>query len=340
MLSLKKIDPKILAAAVVGILVVGGLAAFLLMPSQPEIQSIQYGIPIGGLSPDLMTNDVIGATNTGVKDLGQPKWADFGLEVEYVYTKGSGQLMEFSAAGQLKIGSVAGFPLSVAISKGAPLKAIAATFPEDPTMRLIAGADSGIRSATDLKNGAKVGITSAGGLSDQMIRLVAKQNNLVVGKDIQLLPLGFGVHDSLVSGDVDAVMGWDPAALLLIEKGVAVSILTGNEITPRHIFAGLYAHDDLIASDPDLVQRVYDAYFATHDWMVNNRAKAVEAVSEVRDLDPAIVDQMFDRVLALHSNTGTIDKELVATTSDLLLNGGLIDSPLDYSDLADTQFSN
>lgn len=154
--------------------------------------------------------------------------------------------------------------------------------------------------------------------------------------DVNIVPrTDFGV-DPLVNGDVDALAGW------IINEGV---LLEEQGIEPNYIVLSDYGVDtyntlivtteDMIANNPDVVQRFLRATIQGHEDVVSDPAKAAE-VTITFDPETLVYEEQFNRINAFlplikpaNSNIGVISAEVFDYNHEMLLEAGVLTEPLE-----------
>ncbi len=99
----------------------------------------------------------------------------------------------------------------------------------------------------------------------------------------------------LLSGEVDAAVLWEPDVSRALTKAGMVK-LVGTEDTDKLIVDILVASRRQVARDPQAVEAVLDAWFATLEGYLSNRVGLSEAVREATGLDASRIDAMLDGV--------------------------------------------
>ena len=126
-----------------------------------------------------------------------------GLDVELVPPADPSAPPRLVAAGQADIAITYQPQLHVQVDEGLPLVRIG-TIAETPLNSLVVLKDGGIKSIADLK-GKTVGF-SVGGFEDAVLGAMLKTAGLSL-EDVKLVNINFSLSPSLISGQVDAVIG-------------------------------------------------------------------------------------------------------------------------------------
>lgn len=128
---------------------------------------------------------------------------DAGLDVELIAPADPNLPPKLVAAGKADLAVSYQPQLQVQVDQGLPLRRVG-TLVATPLNSLVVLKDSPIRSIADLK-GKTVGF-SVGGFEDALLAAMLARHNLSL-KDITLVNVNFSLSPSLISGQVDAVIG-------------------------------------------------------------------------------------------------------------------------------------
>ena len=251
----------------------------------------------------------------------------YGLDVELIAPSDPSMPPKLVAAGQAELAVSYQPQLHVQVSEGLPLVRVG-TLVATPLNSIVVLEDSPIKTIADLK-GRKVGF-SVGGFEDTLLSAMLKKHNLGL-KDIELVNVNFSLSPSLISGQVDAVIGafrnFELNQMDIINK-------------PGRAFyveeEGIPTYDELIlvtssdnANDPRLPKFLMALQEAT-SFMLNHNEDAFELfISKDKSLDdelnrrawadtmprfalrPAALDHgQYDRFASFMKDTGMIDKVL------------------------------
>ncbi|NKB49827.1 MAG: ABC transporter ATP-binding protein [Alphaproteobacteria bacterium] len=131
------------------------------------------------------------------------EFAKRGLEVEFIAPADPNDPPKLVAAGKADVAVSYQPQLHLQVEAGLPLTRIG-TLVATPLNSVVVLADSPIRSIADLK-GRKVGF-SVGGFEDALLGAMLAKHGLSL-KDVELINVNFSLSPSLMSGQVDAVIG-------------------------------------------------------------------------------------------------------------------------------------
>ncbi len=131
------------------------------------------------------------------------EFAKRGLEVELIAPADPNDPPKLVAAGKADVAVSYQPQLHLQVEAGLPLTRIG-TLVATPLNSVVVLADSPIKSIADLK-GRKVGF-SVGGFEDALLGAMLAKHGLSL-KDVELINVNFSLSPSLMSGQVDAVVG-------------------------------------------------------------------------------------------------------------------------------------
>lgn len=208
-------------------------------------------------------------------DAGQQQgiWARNGIDPEWTPTPGSAAQLKEQVASGVKIGFVNTAEVLLARSSGVPVKVVAGYF--GPTIaKIFVKADGPLKTPKDL-DGKNVGILS---LTHTSYRTVLYLNGKL---GIKAGPVPIGNLESnlaaLNAGKIDAFYSAEGAALPLVDSGQLRILARLSDVYPKPYTAVVvWATDDLIAQQPDIVRRFVSATLATVSYLQAHPDRASE----------------------------------------------------------------
>lgn len=213
-----------------------------------------------------------------------------GLEVEIILIAGAlgvravlGNSVEFSTAS----GSIL-----AAAARGVPVKLVS-VITSKPTFDLIS--EPKIQNFQQLK-GKLVGISTRGGTFEHITRLILERNSLNPDKDLTILALGRqdDIHLALKAGRISAAIFSPPRSVMLYRDGFHKLAVSGDYL-PHYPIGGLGVTDELIKSNPAVIQSFVTATLRGIAYYRQNRAESVKFIAkELRMPDESLAAQMFD----------------------------------------------
>ena len=215
-----------------------------------------------------------GSWETGISDLGQQGgiFKKHGLELQIVYTQGSGETQQAVISGSVDIGIAVGtFGALGAYSKGAPIRAIGATMTGGSDLLWYVKADSPIKTMKDVI-GKSVAYSTNG--SSTHLTVLAFRKHF----DIDFKPVATGgppgTFTQVMSGQID--VGWavipfgieaaDQGQIRVIAK--ASDIPSFREQTIRLITTNV----ETLKNRREVLRRYLQAYRETVNWMYSDPA--------------------------------------------------------------------
>jgi ABC-type nitrate/sulfonate/bicarbonate transport system substrate-binding protein len=259
-------------------------------------------------------------------DVGQEigLWDKYGIDVEIIGFGGAARQQQALIAGSVDIGLGSG-PSMGFTAKGAPAHGVAAFAGPPLSISIVVSKDSPIKSVTDLK-GAKMGVTTAGSLTDWLTKRVAMTQGWGP-EGIKSVALG-GLEPSLAAlktKQVDALMLATEVGYQLEEKGETRNVANaGRFVTDFHTHV-MFARDALIASNPDLVQRFVNGWFSTIAYMKANRAHTVDISMRVLKLSRGVLERTYDEEMPMMSDDGVFDPKALAVLKPSLVEMGIVE---------------
>ncbi len=251
-------------------------------------------------------------------------FAKYGLDVDSSDMAGDAKLQQALAAGSVDFGLGSGPSMALAAKGGAAI-AVAAFAGEPRNISIIIAPQSAIKTVADLK-GKTVAATTKGSLTEWLVQQLAIQRGW--GENgIPMVELGTfdaGVA-ALATHQVDAMVGALEAGYLLEEKNQG-KVLTGLEmVAPKFITHVVFARDDLVRTNPDLVNRFLKGVFGSIAFMKANEAKTTEIATRVLHQSPAVMKRAYDYEISMFEDDGHFDRQGVEVAQEILHRHGHVD---------------
>jgi NitT/TauT family transport system substrate-binding protein len=255
-----------------------------------------------------------------VLDVGQQQgiFAKYGIDVDITALGGDAKVQQALAASSVQFGLGSG-PSMAFVAKGAPVFAVAAF-------------------AAELK-GKKLAVTTAGSLTDWLAHRIGVQEGW--GKDaVTTVALGGFVPAlaALKTGQIDGIMAAIEAGYGLEEKGEGKVLIGMEKYAPKFITHVIYARKDLIASNPDLVKRFLQGFFATIAFEKANKAKTTEIAMQVLHQSKTVMDRTYDYEISMFEDDGHFDPAAVDVIKDSFVGMGILDHKPPNDELFTTKF--
>lgn len=188
-------------------------------------------------------------------------------------------------AGQVDVILTSESNFIVLLGSGFPCYGIA-SLGSDGRMGLVVQADSGIESIGDLK-GKKIGTIFGTSVHKPAIEW-AKQGGLTPGEDVEIVNMGGGgaLRTALASGDLDAIIDWDPHLTDSIRKGEAVKL----EEADLDLIVVMSA--DYADNKPGAAEMFTSALGDASLYLAQNKAQVNGWYGEMAALDAELIDEV------------------------------------------------
>ena len=230
-----------------------------------------------------------GNWDTSVSEIGQRAgiFKKHGLNLEMVYTNGSGETQQAVISGSVNLGIAGGIMGALsAYSKGAPVGIISAETTGAGDLYWYVKADSPIKSINDA-NGHSIAYSTRGSSTNGVVLAFIKQYHLDTAKAVAMGGPSANIT-AVMSGQVDIGWGAPPFGLDQLDKGDIRMIATGNDAA---VFNGQtvrvnIANANYLKEHQDVVDRYMKAYRETVDFMYHD-PKAIEIYSSWINITPA-----------------------------------------------------
>jgi len=255
------------------------------------------------------------------------------LEVELIAPADPNDPPKLVAAGQADIAVSYQPQLHLQVAEGLPLRRIA-TAVATPLNSLVVLADGPIQSLADLE-GKSVGF-SVGGFEDALLQAMLAPHGLSI-EDVELVNVNFSLSPSLISGQVDAVIG----AFRNFELNqMDIVGRPGRAFFPEE--EGVPAYDELIfVANTDSLDRAELRRFvlaveqATH-WLINHSDAAWQIFKATApELDDELNARAWrDTLPRLALSPAALDSGRYARFAEFLVKQGLIERALPVGDYA------
>lgn len=171
--------------------------------------------------------------------------------------------------------------------------------------------------------GKKVGITSAGSLSDSL----AQWTQAKYGMKFTTVPLGGGLAPNLINGNVDAAVVYSPLSYRVLQEGNGRSIIDYGVAMPSHLNSGWAASDAFIDGKAELLKKTVRALLGGVAYLQDNRADAVKMIAEANGVSEAVAQEEYEHVFKKLSRTGAMTLGDVEQAFELYRTGGLKELP-------------
>ncbi len=260
-------------------------------------------------------------------------FAERDLEVEFIAPADPNDPPKLVAAGRADLAVSYQPQLHLQVAEGLPLKRIA-TLVATPLNTLLVLADGPIKTLADLK-GKRIGF-SVGGFEDALLKAMLEPHGMTLD-DVTLINVNFSLSPSLLSGQVDAVIGaYRNFELnqMEIEGRPGLAFYLEEHGVPAYDELILVAHDDRLG-DPAL-RRFLDALEAGVRFLINHPEESWALFIRAREeLDDELNRRAWaDTLPRFALRPAALDSARYARFAAFLESQGLIETALPVGDYA------
>ena len=295
----------------------GGCAAgvfFVADASAQNLKRVRVGKAINSSFP-------FAGLELGVR---QGIWRSVGLELEISAFRGDGQMQQALAAGSIDFGFGSGPGMGYA-AKGVPAHAVAVLANRPANMALVVAKSSGITNIDGLK-GKRIGVSTAGSLTDWLARNIAVSRNWKP-TDIQIVPMG-EMRTRLAAmraGQLEGAVTSVQEAFQIQDNNLGTVLTTFGEVVPNFHTHVVFARDSLIQNDADVVRRFLNGWFRTAAYMRDHKPETIQAVAATLRVSEKIVAETYDIEVGMMSFDGQFDPKALETTRQSLKDLAILD---------------
>ena len=251
-------------------------------------------------------------------------WSNYGIELEITNNGSGAKLIQALTAGSVDFGLSSGVEMAFA-AKGAPIRAVAAFAGEPRTVTIIVTDNSPVKVPADLK-GKTVTVPGLGSVTEWLIWKMAIAEGW--GKDGIKIVTGGSVSGTMAlirSHQADAATG-PPEVGYLLEAQHEGRAAFGLAQYARHFHAHVvYARNDLIQNNPNLVERFLKGFFAGIHYMKTHKEETtLIAVRELHST-PEIMNRIYDELASWLEDDGQFDPQAIEVLKASYVDLGILD---------------
>lgn len=259
-------------------------------------------------------------------------FAKRGIEAESIAFGGAAREQQALIAGSIDIALGSGLELA-AIVKGAPEKAVAAMYGAPRNMCVIVLPKSPVTDPSQLKD-KTIAVSGPASLTAWVAKELSNRQGWGPN-GVKLVGLGSleGMTAQLFSGNVDASVDSTENAYLLEAQGRARILIGMGKVVPNFLTHVIFASDDLIAHNPELVRRFLKAWFETISYMNAHEDETIRISGKVTGLPPEIGKRVFEEQMPMFSLDGRFDRKALAVIERTFGDLALLDKTPDMQTL-------
>ena len=258
----------------------------------------------------------------------QGHFADAGIDLEISSSTGGATVIPQLMSGDLDVAGSNIVSGIIAISQGLPIQMVAAgtSTSEDPEQdfsALMVAPDSTVTAIGQLA-GQKVAVNSLRNINDIVLGNQLQQAGLSYDS-VQFVEIPFpDMAPAIQRGDVAAGLLIEPFVTVAEGQGLKIIGRPYSDLRPGLQIGTYLMRQDLVRSDPDLVQRFQQAVKVTADSIASDPQSFRTALPRISQTDPALAEKV-----RINLWRGASDRESLQLVMDLMVDYKLIDAPVD-----------
>jgi ABC-type nitrate/sulfonate/bicarbonate transport system substrate-binding protein len=291
-------------------------AAAFALPGASQAQDNKLVIGMPTTPPNVVHMPVLIA-----KDLGLYK--KYGADVSTVALDGGVKVFRAMQAGSIDIAEAPGTVTSVAVSKGAKVKAILGTLYKFEASMVVRG---DIKTMADLK-GKRIGIQQPHGFADILSRTVLRKAH-INPKDVNFVSIATEDVPALVANQVDTAILHVEQEMLAKEKVPSLHAIARMwELQPDQMYTYFAVKDETIKKKPAALEGFVKGIIEATRIMYTDKAKVLPLIVKHTGYPKAVVEKAYDLLVKSciwDANTG-LDPKRVKFTADLMTKVGNIE---------------
>lgn len=244
---------------------------------------------------------------------------DWGIDLDIVLLDGTARIVPALLADEVQLAAVT-VEQAMAANLQEPDLQMLVTFLSSSPYSLVAGEH--VQEVEDLQGGT-IGVNGIGSSADYFgAKLFLADLGLEEGPDYTFIQAGNAPQRvaALESGQVDAILSWEPDTSRAIESGghVVASLMDSPSLAgvPVSVFAGLRTWYE---EEPDIATRWVRAYQDAVRWMQDpeNRDLVVQSIADQQQVDAELAERTYEQFfvnMPPEDPIGTVTREGLART--------------------------
>ncbi|THF66588.1 aliphatic sulfonate ABC transporter substrate-binding protein [Pseudothauera nasutitermitis] len=253
------------------------------------------------------------------------------VKVSWFQFAGGPPVNEAFASRNIDIAALGDSPAIAGHASGIDTRLVGLAYKGGGAQALLVRADSPIKSVKELK-GKKVA-TLRGGNVHELLVLVLAEAGLKLS-DIEFINLGLqDMGTTLIKGDIDAALVWDPVFTKLESEGQARALRDGRGLKSN--LNPVIASAAVLKQDPEFVRAYLKALERGADFIRTQPAEAAAVLAPIFGLTPEQLNIAFGRSEFAPKVDGAVKDELKRSVAFMLENR-LIRNAFDVERFVDT----
>jgi ABC-type nitrate/sulfonate/bicarbonate transport system substrate-binding protein len=223
-------------------------------------------------------------------------------------------------------------------AKGVPAIGVAAMYGAPSNLALTVAANSPIKTVADLK-GKRIGVTTAGSLTDWLTRELSRQQGWG-SEGIKVLALGSAQARlaAMSRGELDGLVIESATSFELEEEAKGRTLLLFGDIAKHFYTHVIFATDDMVNKRPELLQRFLRGWFKTVAFMKANKDFTVKSEMRTVDVRESVAARIYDTQIGSFSTDGAWDPAAIDVIRNSLKELGILDTVPDAKALYNDKF--
>lgn len=256
-----------------------------------------------------------------------------GLDIQESAIDGAARLHQAMIADSVDIALGAGTDIAF-IAKGSPEKGVGVLGTDPLNMALTVRVDGPIKDMAGLK-GTKIGVTSAGSLTDWFARQINYREGWKGDDAAAIVALGSadGTTSALIAGNIDALVGSVEGGYALEQQHRARVLFAFGDFVKPFITHAIYATNKLQAQNPDPLRRFLAAWYETIAYADSHKAETVKTVQPILNMPAEWVAKVYDVEKPMFPTDGHYDARALKIVAQSLIDTQQMDSSTDVSGL-------
>jgi ABC-type nitrate/sulfonate/bicarbonate transport system substrate-binding protein len=223
-------------------------------------------------------------------------------------------------------------------AKGVPAIGVAAMYGPPANLALTVGASSPIKSVADLK-GKRVGVTTAGSLTDWLTRELSRQQGWgSEGIKVEALGSAQARLAAMSRGELDGLVIESATSFELEEEAKGRTLLLFGDIARNFYTHVIFATDSMIDKRPEVLRRFLRGWFKTIAFMKANKDFTVKSEMRTVDVRESVASRIYDTQIGSFSTDGAWNPATIDVIRNSLKELGILNTVPDARSIYNDKF--